>query len=247
MRYSSATFPTPGTSTPLIGRGISRLLTEPYLPHSSRTSSKMSENKIKIKARHENKTPRCACSIDRLVRNWPSYSSSSCSSSPVTMLRRHNTSVGTSELGCIMAGLRPGTCSWTGIWLWKWTKRRLISDLSLEMSKYYRWLCDCWPTVAAFFAPTLARCTMSFLSPSCIPFNPAHAYNNNNDRINDQTRHHYSSIQAVRTWSVMFGSTYSQKAYPLERPVAESLTRLKALRGPNDVSNSFTCWNRQQE
>ena len=48
MRHSSATFPTPGTSTPLIGRGISRLLTEPYLPHSSRTSSKMSENKIKI-------------------------------------------------------------------------------------------------------------------------------------------------------------------------------------------------------
>ena len=36
------TFPTPGTSTPLIGRGISTLRTVPYLPHSSFTSSTMS-------------------------------------------------------------------------------------------------------------------------------------------------------------------------------------------------------------
>lgn len=35
-------------------------------------------------------------------------------------------------------------------------------------------------------------------------------------------------------------STYSQKAYPFDKPVALSLTKLKALRGPNDVSNSFT-------
>lgn len=31
------------------------------------------------------------------------------------------------------------------------------------------------PTELAFFAPTLARWTMSFLSPSCIPFSPATA------------------------------------------------------------------------
>jgi len=37
------TLPHPGTSMPLIGRGISRDLTMPYLPHSSRTSSSMSE------------------------------------------------------------------------------------------------------------------------------------------------------------------------------------------------------------
>jgi hypothetical protein len=32
----------PGTSTPRIGRGISRLFTDPYLPHSSLTSSRIS-------------------------------------------------------------------------------------------------------------------------------------------------------------------------------------------------------------
>lgn len=42
------------------------------------------------------------------------------------------------------------------------------------------------------------------------------------------------------TWSLRFTSTYSQKAYPLDRPVALSFTRLKAFRGPNDVSSSFT-------
>ena len=36
------TLPTPGTSTPLIGRGISILFTKPYLPHSSFTSSRIS-------------------------------------------------------------------------------------------------------------------------------------------------------------------------------------------------------------
>ena len=33
----------------------------------------------------------------------------------------------------------------------------------------------CCPVVA-FFAPTLALCTISFLSPNCIPFRPAIAY-----------------------------------------------------------------------
>lgn len=42
------------------------------------------------------------------------------------------------------------------------------------------------------------------------------------------------------TWSLRFTSTYSQKAYPLDKPVALSFTRLKAFRGPNDVNNSFT-------
>ena len=42
--YQLLTFPQPGTSTPLMGRGISILLTEPYRLHSSRTSSRMSEN-----------------------------------------------------------------------------------------------------------------------------------------------------------------------------------------------------------
>ena len=39
---SCCTLPTPGTSTPLMGLGISRLRTMPYLPHSSFTSSNMS-------------------------------------------------------------------------------------------------------------------------------------------------------------------------------------------------------------
>lgn len=38
----------------------------------------------------------------------------------------------------------------------------------------------------------------------------------------------------------MVMSMYSANAYPLLRPVAESLTRLKALNCPNDMSNSFT-------
>lgn len=36
------TFPHPGTSTPLMGLGISILRTTPYLEHSSLTSSKIS-------------------------------------------------------------------------------------------------------------------------------------------------------------------------------------------------------------
>ena len=43
------TFPQPGTSTPLIGRGISILLTEPYRLHSSRTSSRISENTKQVR------------------------------------------------------------------------------------------------------------------------------------------------------------------------------------------------------
>lgn len=43
------------------------------------------------------------------------------------------------------------------------------------------------------------------------------------------------------TWSVALISTYSQKAYPLDSDVALSFTRLKALRGPNDVRSSLTC------
>ena len=46
--YQLLTFPQPGTSTPLMGRGISILLTEPYRLHSSRTSSRMSENTKQI-------------------------------------------------------------------------------------------------------------------------------------------------------------------------------------------------------
>lgn len=37
------TFPTPGTSTPGMGLGISILLTAPYLLHSSLTSSRISK------------------------------------------------------------------------------------------------------------------------------------------------------------------------------------------------------------
>lgn len=44
------------------------------------------------------------------------------------------------------------------------------------------------------------------------------------------------------TWSLRLTSTYSQNAYPLDKPVALSFTRLKAFNGPNDVSSSFT-WN----
>lgn len=44
--------------------------------------------------------------------------------------------------------VRPGTCMVTG---------------------------SCWPSTA-FFAPTLARCTINFLSPNCIPFSPAIAW-----------------------------------------------------------------------
>ncbi len=44
MYIDMLTLPHPGTSTPLIGLGISKLFTTPYLPHSSLTSSTISEN-----------------------------------------------------------------------------------------------------------------------------------------------------------------------------------------------------------
>lgn len=112
------TLPHPGTSTPSIGRGISTLRTEPYLLHSSLISSRMS-----------------------------SYSSSSRSSSGVTMLSRHRTSVGGPDVPNID---RPGTWIWTGA---------------------------TWPAICEFLAPTLARCTISFLSPNCMPFKPMIAWN----------------------------------------------------------------------
>ncbi len=46
--------------------------------------------------------------------------------------------------------------------------------------------------------------------------------------------------QYIHTWSVIFGSTYSQNAYPFDNPVALSLTKLNALSGPNEVSSSLT-------
>lgn len=33
-------------------------------------------------------------------------------------------------------------------------------------------------TTCEFFAPKLALCTINFLSPNCIPFNPAHPCSN---------------------------------------------------------------------
>lgn len=53
-------------------------------------------------------------------------------------------------------------------------------------------------------------------------------------------KHLFSAV--LVTWSLRLTSTYSQKAYPLDKPVALSFTRLKAFKGPNDVSSSFT-WN----
>lgn len=50
---------------------------------------------------------------------------------------------------------------------------------------------------------------------------------------------------SVFTTSVMPISTYSQNAYPFDRPVALSLTKLKALRSPNDANNSLTCRRRE--
>lgn len=46
------------------------------------------------------------------------------------------------------------------------------------------------------------------------------------------------------TWSVILGSRYSQKAYPLDKPVPTSLTRLNAFSGPKDVSSSLTYMNK---
>ena len=41
-------------------------------------------------------------------------------------------------------------------------------------------------------------------------------------------------------------STYSQKAYPFDRPVALSFTKLKALSSPNDASSSLTCGGKRR-
>jgi len=55
---------------------------------------------------------------------------------------------------------------------------------------------------------------------------------------------HYSALNSLNelhnTWSVMFGSRYSQNANPFDSPVAVSMTRLNDRSGPNDDSNSFT-------
>ena len=45
------------------------------------------------------------------------------------------------------------------------------------------------------------------------------------------------------TTSVRLRSTYSQNAYPFDRPVALSFTRLKARNSPNELKSSFTCKN----
>lgn len=57
-------------------------------------------------------------------------------------------------------------------------------------------------TPCAFFAPTLARCTMSFLSPSCIPFSPAHACN-----YVIQNCHRVSLFKHEANWTT-FGSKH---------------------------------------
>ena len=44
----------------------------------------------------------------------------------------------------------------------------------------------------------------------------------------------------------MMRSTYSQKAYPFDRPVALSFTKLKALSSPNDASSSLTCGGKRR-
>ncbi len=44
----------------------------------------------------------------------------------------------------------------------------------------------------------------------------------------------------IITWSVIKISEYSQNAYPLLKPVAVSLTRLKARNGPNAINSSLT-------
>lgn len=96
--FRPPTLPVPGTSRPSTGRGISMLLTWPYLLHSSLTSSTIS-----------------------------SYSSSSRSSSGATMFIRHSTSVGRPPIW-VTELFRPGTCSVTGVWfmvVWKKKKPRL--------------------------------------------------------------------------------------------------------------------------
>lgn len=50
----------------------------------------------------------------------------------------------------------------------------------------------------------------------------------------------YNLNLIIFTPSVIIGSTYSQKAYPLDTPVTASFTRLKAFNGPNEVNNSLT-------
>lgn len=98
-------------------------------------------------------------------------------------------------------------------------------------------------TRVAFLDPTLALCTRSFLSPNCMPLSPAIAYTDTNDYSyspDKQTTDVHFPLRGSFTWSFKLTSTYSQKAYPLDSPVALSFTRLKAFRGPNDVNSSFT-------
>lgn len=77
------------------------------------------------------------------------------------MLSNRNSDVIQQRTPTSVAGPAPPTIVSPGTWIWTGA---------------------CWP-IWAFFAPTLARCTISFLSPSCIPFKPAIAWSNTIDHV----------------------------------------------------------------
>lgn len=117
-----------------------------------------------------------------------SYSSSSRSSSGVTMLSRHSTSVG----GPAPASVSPATCSCTGAAPVIAGSKNTCSNIQfctdvrmgcyLLHSLIFRhmyFILEVYTPSVEFFAPMLARCTMSFLSPSCIPLRPAIAWKYN--------------------------------------------------------------------
>lgn len=108
------------------------------------------------------------------------------------MLRRHSTSVGMPEF-CSLC--RPGTCSVTGVSMMEVWWRKSSGELThrplwfaasvfTRRHLWRRWRVN-GLTGLAFLAPTLARWTISFLSPSCIPLSPATAW-----RVHDRHRDH---------------------------------------------------------
>ena len=187
LTYSTHThtFPIPGTSIPCTGRGISMLLMLPNLLHSSRTSSIMPVETKKIKNHHQLPLHYPSISLHTYLFIYllatfdvqtnfsssrthppfssprityvPSYSSSSTRSSSLTMFRRHSMLVA----GCTWLGI----CS-PGMLMGLPVPVVVVVGLDISIST---------PDTVTL-APTLARCTISFLSPKDMPLSPAMAW-----------------------------------------------------------------------
>lgn len=194
---SSLTLPVPGTSTPSTGLGISMLFTWPYFPHSSRTSSTISSYSSSSSSssgttmfmRHSTSVGMPPIWFMELF-----IKPGTCSVTGVwfILVWKAKRDVG----GGVNVRMRKGLgekAHWEdlGLDLRVRTDRRTQNeihsshtwasstssqtDISGNANAGSRPSLPVTLTRVAFLEPTLALCTKSFLSPSCMPFSPAMA------------------------------------------------------------------------